>query len=70
MIRLTKKEKQARAAGIKLAAALCAIEQYDGDPAEVLEEARHMLTVLPVPAGKGALDTLAALWKHFDGEEL
>jgi hypothetical protein len=61
-IRLTAQQKKAWAAGVKLAAALCAIESYDGDPEDVLQDARQSLLTSPSRAHlTGAHKALDAL---------
>jgi hypothetical protein len=61
---MTAQERKAASAGKKLAAVLLAIEGYDGDPADVLDEAR---LALRSTAFTGARNALSTLYHHFEG---
>lgn len=55
---MTNQERQAERVGIRLAKALIAIEKYNGDPEDVLDEAA---IALHSSDRSGARDALAAL---------
>ena len=61
---MTKAERQAQSAGRLLARALLAIEAYDGDPDDILEEARIALSGKQ-PGREGAGLTLDVLDDFF-----
>jgi hypothetical protein len=57
---VTRLERQAAAAGKKLAAALTAMENYDGDAMDVLGEARLALRGVNFTGTRAALELLVA----------
>jgi len=61
---MTAQERKAASAGKKLADALLAIEAYDGDPADVLDEAR---LALRFTIRHGAHESLQALTLYYEG---
>jgi hypothetical protein len=61
---MTALERRAASAGKKLANALLAIELYDGDPADVLDEARLALRSVD---RHGAREALRALILYYEG---
>lgn len=67
---MTKAEREAQSVGRALAKALLKIEAYDGDPTDVIEEARIALSGNQ-PGREGAGLTLDALERYFtsDGSE-
>lgn len=65
--RQARQARQAKSAGRLLARGLRALEKYDGDPSEVLEEAR--LSLKDQPGRRGAGLTLDAIEHHFTDDQ-
>jgi len=64
---MTKLEKQASSAGKKLAIALFAVEDYQGSPDDVLEEAKFWARQMVNAPHKGVEDALDSLVQYYDG---
>ena len=63
---MTKQEKQAERVANKLLQALCGIEDYDGDPGDIISDAYILMTRRDSRRYKGALDALDTLQSHYE----
>jgi hypothetical protein len=69
---MTNQERVASSAGKKLAKAIIALEDYDGSPDDVLDDARLWISII-LGGIKGSrrpphLDVLKAIQEHYSGD--